>query len=185
MRFTPVEQTTLLQIARDAITAGLEGARATPLCPEDHPERLRVVRSSFVTLRIDKRLRGCVGGLEAKHPLVLDVHQHAYAAAFSDPRFPPLSLQEYPQLDIHISVLSPYAALSFEEETELLAQLRPGVDGLVIALGDRRATFLPAVWETLPEPETFVAHLKKKAGIPEDVRWYQAWRYTTDTIPAP
>lgn len=185
MSYTPAEQTTLLQIAKDAIAAGLEGARAAPLCPEEHPERLRVVRSSFVTLRIDGRLRGCVGGLEAKHPLVLDVHHHAYAAAFSDPRFPSLTAEEYVQLDIHISVLSPYTPVPFEDEAELLAQLRPGVDGLVIALGDRRATFLPAVWETLSEPQTFVTHLKQKARIPADVRWYQAWRYTTDAIPAP
>lgn len=185
MSFTPTEQTTLLQIAKDAITAGLEGGRAREPRPEDYAESLRVVRSSFVTLRIDGRLRGCVGGIEARHPLVLDVHHHAYAAAFSDPRFPPLTAPELPQLDVHLSVLSPYAPLPFEDEAELLAQLRPGVDGLVIALGDRRATFLPAVWETLCEPEVFVTHLKKKARIPAEVRWYQAWRYTTDAIPAP
>ena len=185
MSFTPTEQGALLQVAKEAINAGLQGLRVPALRPEDYAESLRAIRSTFVTLRIGGRLRGCVGGLDAKHPLVLDVHHHAYAAAFSDPRFPPLTAPEYPQLDVHISVLSPYAPLPFEDEAELLAKLRPGIDGLVIALGDRRATFLPAVWESLAEPEVFVTHLKKKARIPADVRWYQAWRYTTDAIPAP
>jgi AmmeMemoRadiSam system protein A len=184
MSFTPDEQTTLLEVARSAIAAGLESGGSDPVSAEGHPESLQAVRSTFVTLRMQGRLRGCVGGLEAKYPLVVDVHRHAYAAAFSDPRFTPLTAAEYPRLDIHISVLSPHSPLPFEDEAELIAQLRPEIDGLIIALGDRRATFLPAVWESLSDPETFVAQLKQKARIPAEVRWYQAWRYTTEAIPA-
>lgn len=184
MSFTQAEQAALLEVAGDAIAAGLEGLWRENIHLEGYAATLRAIRSCFVTLHIEGRLRGCVGGLEATQPLVLDVHRHAHAAAFSDPRFPPLRADEYPHLDVHISVLSPYVALAFEDETELVAQLRPGVDGLIIALGDRRATFLPAVWESLRDPEAFVSHLKRKARIPLEVRWYQAWRYTTDAIPA-
>jgi AmmeMemoRadiSam system protein A len=115
---------------------------------------------------------------------VQDVADHAFAAAFEDPRFLPVQKEELPELQIHISVLSPSEPLHFSSEEELLAQLRPGVDGLILHLGQRRATFLPAVWKSLPDPYTFLVQLKQKAGLPIDF-WsdeLQVERYTTDSF---
>ncbi len=135
-----------------------------------------------MTLETGGQLRGCIGALVARQPLVQDVAAHAFAAAFEDPRFPELREDEFPKLDIHISVLSPPEPLSFSSEAELLAQLRPGVDGLIIQFRHYRATFLPAVWEQLPDPYVFLAQLKQKAGLPLDF-WspeLSAERYTAE-----
>jgi AmmeMemoRadiSam system protein A len=112
------------------------------------------------------------------------VAQNAYAAAFSDPRFPPLREGEFEELDIHISILSPAEAMHFTSEADLLQQLRPGEDGLVMEEGFRRGTFLPSVWEQLPTPELFLRHLKQKAGLPADY-WsstLEVSRYTTHSF---
>ncbi len=130
-------------------------------------------------------MRGCIGSLEARRPLVEDIAHNAHAAAFHDPRFPPLSPAELADLTIHIAILQPAEALAFHSEAELLAQLRPGIDGLILQDGAHRATFLPAVWEGLPEPRQFLNELKRKAGLRMDY-WsdsIQAWRYTTESFP--
>jgi len=174
----------LLEVARQSITSGLEHGCALSIDPDAYPASLRPVRATFVTLEIDTNLRGCIGSLEARLPLVEDVAEHAYSAAFEDPRFPPLRKAEFAQLALHISVLSPPLPLSFESEEEVLAQLRPGVDGLVLQLGASRATFLPSVWEHLPDPYIFLAQLKQKAGLPLDY-WsadLQIARYTTESF---
>ncbi|HDL77837.1 MAG TPA: AmmeMemoRadiSam system protein A, partial [Lentisphaerae bacterium] len=104
-----------------------------------------------------------------------------------DPRFPPLTASELPELDLHISILSPLQPMSFSSETELLRQLRPGVDGILLADGVHQGTFLPSVWESLPDPELFLKHLKMKAGLPPDY-WsdtIRAWRYTVESIRGP
>ncbi len=179
-----VERTLLLDVARRSIEHGLRQQAPLPVKPEDYPEALRPVRATFVTLEIADRLRGCIGTLEARSPLVQDVAEHAFAAAFEDPRFLPLRKEEFSQLDIHLSILSPPQALSFGSEEELLAQLRPNIDGLIIRFGQRHATFLPTVWETLSNPYIFLTQLKQKAGLPLDF-WspeLQAERYTTESF---
>ena len=176
------DRATLLDVARASIRHGLDHGQALLVKLEDYPETLRVPRATFVTLDIGGQLRGCIGALAAYQPLVQDVAAHAYAAAFEDPRFPELRADELPKLDIHISVLSPPEPLQFGSEAELLAQLRPGVDGLILQFRHYRSTFLPSVWEQLPDPYLFLAQLKQKAGLPLDF-WspeLQAERYTAD-----
>ncbi len=138
----------------------------------------------FVTLKREGELRGCVGGLFARQALALDVVENAVGAALRDPRFFPVRPVELVGLHIHISVLSALVPLTFSSEAELLAQLRPGVDGLLLELGARRGTFLPSVWETLSDPHQFLAELKRKAGLPHDY-WsadLRISRYTTESF---
>lgn len=156
----------LLRIARAAIAEAL----AQPfemIDDEIKNERwLQQQAACFVTLTKDGQLRGCIGSLEAKRPLLEDVSSNARAAAFKDPRFSPLTADELQDTEIEVSLLSPMQAMEFSDEQNALAQLQPGVDGLVFEHGHYRSTFLPQVWEQLPEPKDFVAHLKQKAGLP-------------------
>jgi len=154
----------LLKLARDAIGRQF-GLPSSP--PERLPE-LHEPGAVFVTLKCDGALRGCIGSLEAYRPLLEDVCEHAVDAAFRDPRFPPLSRAEFDRLDIEVSLLSPPQPLAFASEAEALDKLRPGLDGVIFSAMGRRSTFLPQVWEDLPEPEVFLAHLKRKAGLPAD-----------------
>lgn len=124
--------------------------------------------ATFVTLTRDGRLRGCIGSLEARRPLREDVEKNALAAAFADPRFPPLSSDEFADLRIEVSLLSAPEPMSFRDEADALAQLRPGIDGVILTAGFRRATFLPQVWDSLPDPREFINHLKRKAGLHDD-----------------
>jgi AmmeMemoRadiSam system protein A len=172
----------LLAAARESIHRGLQSG--APLLPDadKFPDVLRRPSGVFVTLTLDGRLRGCIGSLEPLEPLIVGVGRHAFAAAFQDPRFPPLSAREFSGVSVSISILSAAEVLPFETETELIARLRPGVDGLIIERGERRSTFLPAVWETLPSASDFVLHLKRKAGIADSESPERAWRYTTDSV---
>ena len=175
-------QNLLLKIARASIFQGLEKSGEDPPLLGEVPVELMEERATFVTLEIGGRLRGCIGMLEACRPLAEDVEHNARAAAFQDPRFPPLSRKEFKLLEIHISVLSPPEEITFSSETDLLAQIRPGIDGLILQEGFSRGTFLPSVWEELPEKEMFLAHLKLKAGLP-DTYWsdtLQVFRYTAE-----
>ena len=138
--------------------------------------------ASFVTLKHKGQLRGCIGSLQAHRRLLDDVRHNAEAAAFRDPRFSPLRADEYNQIQIEVSVLSPLTPLSAQDETTAIDQMRPGVDGIVLQCGNHRGTFLPQVWDSLPEPKRFLVELKRKAGLaPEfwsdDVRLY---RYHVD-----
>ena len=172
----------LLEVARESIRHGLEHGRPLHVNVAEYPETLQQPGASFVTLNIGGELRGCIGSLEAIRPLVEDVADNAYAAAFRDPRFPPLSEAEYPRLEYHISILGPSEPMQFESEEDLIRQLRPGVDGLVLSDRGRRGTFLPSVWQSLPEPRDFLRHLKQKAGLPPDY-WsdtLQVARYTVE-----
>ena len=178
------DRATLHAIARQSIQSGLRYGRALGVDPDHYPPTLRPVRATFVTLEIDVELRGCIGTLEARQALVIDVAEHAYAAAFNDPRFPRLRTEEFAGLDIHISVLSPPEPVSFDSEEDLLVKLRPGIDGVILSLGERRATFLPAVWEDLPDPRLFINHLKRKAGLGADF-WdanLKIQRYVTESF---
>lgn len=173
----------LLDVARDSIRGGLAGRRPD-LNAEDFSAALRVPRATFVTLEIERALRGCIGTLEAHQPLALDAAENAYAAAFRDPRFPPLVHAEFERVELHISILNPAVPMRFVSEPDLLGQLRPGVDGLILSERGRRATFLPAVWESIEDPWEFLAHLKVKAGLPADY-WsetIEVSRYTVTSV---
>jgi AmmeMemoRadiSam system protein A len=146
MSIAAEHRATLLDLARRSIAHGLDRGQPVPLNPTDYPEPLRARLAAFVTLNLDGELRGCIGHLEAIQALALDVTENAFAAAFRDPRFPPLSRREFPDLSIHISVLSPPEPMTFSSEADLLAQIRPGIDGLILSDGQARGTFLPSVW---------------------------------------
>ncbi len=192
----PVEQKNLLlQIARDAIfqclekpdgkfpRSGKKQQAATQLLPMvGHYPELKEERATFVTLTLNGNLRGCIGMLEACRPLAEDITENAVSAAFRDPRFPPLSRDEFGDLKISISVLSPPEEMTFSSEADLLNQIRPGIDGLILQEGVRKGTFLPSVWEELPETAAFVEHLKLKAGLPAGY-WsdtLRVFRYTAE-----
>ena len=143
---------------------------------------LRAPGASFVTLKIDDDLRGCIGTIEAHRALGDDVAHNAYASAFRDPRVPPVSDREMPHLQVEVSVLSPREALDVRTEAQALEVIRPGVDGIVIQYGGLGSTFLPQVWESLPEPREFLQHLRHKAGLPANF-WHadmKVWRYTVE-----
>lgn len=182
---TQNEKSVLLQTARGSILHGLQKHRALPVPSENYTHALQQIRATFVTLHLHQQLRGCIGTLEAHQPLITDVAEHAYAAAFEDPRFPPVKQQELPQLDIHLSILTPAMPMRFTSEADLLQQLQPGVDGLILQAGQHRGTFLPSVWDQLPKPEDFLNHLKQKAGLPASFwnRDIKVSRYTTVSIP--
>jgi len=160
------QRQTLLDLAKQSIAYGLEHNRSLPLNAEEYDNALQQQRATFVTLHINDNLRGCIGTLAAIRPLVEDIVHNAYAAAFSDPRFPSLSKTEYNQLHYHISILSESSPMKFSSESDLLSQLQPGVDGLILEDLGRRGTFLPSVWEQLPAADDFFNHLKQKAGLP-------------------
>ncbi|MFW6061129.1 MAG: AmmeMemoRadiSam system protein A [Phycisphaeraceae bacterium] len=162
------ERRRLLEVARASVRHGVHHGEPLEVDPATHPPRLRAPLAVFVTLLHTGSLRGCVGSLEPMATVVEETARHAYAAAFEDPRFAPLSAGELPGLDVELSVLDAPQPMPFADEADLLAQLRPGVDGLIVTCGDRRGTFLPAVWDHLPEPADFLAGLKAKAGLPAD-----------------
>jgi AmmeMemoRadiSam system protein A len=180
------QQERLINLAHDSIEHGLKYGRALQIDTTDYHSELREKRATFVTLTINHQLRGCIGMLEAHRPLIEDVVHNAFAAAFSDPRFPPLTSGELSQLEIHISILNPAESLAFSSEADLINQLRPGVDGLILEDGRNRGTFLPSVWQSLPNPKDFFDQLKLKAGLPIN-HWsasLQVKRYTTTSFPA-
>ncbi len=177
-------QQQLLELAEASIRHGLEHGRPLSPAPEDYPAVPTTPGACFVTLHSHGELRGCIGSLQAHQPLLDDVAYNAFAAAFSDPRFPPLRESELPGLEIHLSLLSEATPIDFLSEEDLLQQLRPGEDGLVLEEGRRRGTFLPSVWEQLPTNELFLRHLKQKAGLPPDY-WsdtLKVSRYTTESF---
>lgn len=185
MTLEAADRSHLLGLARRSIERGLESPLApAPLPAEALAPGLAAPAASFVTLKRGGRLRGCRGMIEPVRPLAEDVWHNAWASAFDDPRFPPLHATELDDLRVAISVLSALERVGAASESELLGQLQPGRHGLVLALGPRRATFLPQVWESLPEPGLFLDELKAKAGLPRDF-WspdIEAWRYGTETL---
>lgn len=182
----PAQRRTLLTLARQSIAHGLDRGCPLPVVPSDYPADLTAQRAAFVTLEMRGGLRGCIGHLEAIQPLVLDVAENAFAAAFHDPRFGPLTRPELDRLAIEISVLTPAQPLAFASEEELLGMIEPGRDGLILEDGAARGTFLPTVWESLPEPRDFLRHLKQKTGLPPD-HWsdrVRIRRYRTESFSA-
>ena len=134
-----------------------------------------------MTLRSGGDLRGCIGSLQARRPLGIDVRANAVAAAFDDPRFAPLRPSEYAGIDVEVSVLSAASPLPVASEYDLHMQLRAGVDGLILQFGSSRSTFLPQVWEMLPSVRDFVEELKRKAGLPREF-WSDELRFSRYTV---
>jgi AmmeMemoRadiSam system protein A len=162
---SPTERAALLQRADESVRAGLDGTPPPAIDLDGLAPALREPCGTFVTLLVGGALNGCIGTLEPIEPLAEAVNRLAWEAAFRDPRLPALTWDDYPRLTIKISVLSPLEPLPPMTEDELLAALRPGVDGLLIEAGGRRATFLPAVWEQVDTPRSFLSQLQLKAGM--------------------
>jgi AmmeMemoRadiSam system protein A len=179
---TDADRETLIEIARHSIAYGLQHGRAAPVTVADYPASLQEHKATFVTLMLHDELRGCIGTLQAYRPLVEDVSENAFAAAFRDPRFSRLTRNEFEHLRLHISILSTPEPIHFNDEDDLLAQLRPHVDGLVLEEGFNRGTFLPQVWDSLPDPKQFLQHLKQKAGLPPNYwsKTIKMQRYTVE-----
>ena len=159
------QRSTLIGVARQSIESGLHHGRPLTVDPAAYHPDLGARRASFVTLHRHGELRGCIGHLEAVQSLVADVAENAYAAAFRDPRFSPLDAAEWPQVEVSLSVLSTPEPIRFSDEADLIRQLRPGEDGLILQEGSKRGTFLPSVWESLNDPVEFLVQLKRKAGL--------------------
>jgi AmmeMemoRadiSam system protein A len=172
-RYTPY-RAWLLGHARQAMEHGVRHGEPPPVSLDGLDALLTELRATFVTLHQRGNLRGCIGRLEAVRPLAIDLAMNAVAAALEDPRFPPVTAAELSTLHLELSILTPPEPMPVTGEADLLKRLQPGVDGLILGEGRRRATFLPSVWEELPDPHAFIAHLKQKAGWPPG--------YWSDTI---
>jgi len=168
---TEGERQILLRLARESIENAVAGKHPTPIDLKSLPEQLREDGASFVTLTIHGELRGCIGALEAYQPLAEDVREHAVAAAFEDPRFPPLSKGELNRIKIEVSRLTRPKPLEYSSSDDLVKKLRPHVDGVILKDDFRRATFLPQVWEKVPNADEFLGHLCMKMGLKGN-----AWR---------
>lgn len=183
-RTQPEDRSTLLDIAMKSIAHGVEHGSAWPVHPQEYTQALQEHRAAFVTLYRNDRLRGCIGSLEGWRPLVRDVSENAYSAAFRDGRFSPVKDWELSSLKIKLSLLTTPQPMQFVSEEDLLRQIRPGIDGLVLRYGSNRGTFLPSVWENLPNKRDFWSHLKRKASLP--VSWWsnqaQVSRYQSEHI---
>jgi AmmeMemoRadiSam system protein A len=165
MLYSEQQLTSLLKIAKSAIEHHLSGENNFSI-PSPNDPMLKEPGAVFITLTKSGQLRGCIGSLTPYRSLVSDVASNAVASAFSDPRFPPLNSDEIEQLTISISVLTPSIPIDFTDENDLISKIEPGIDGLILQDGNNRGTFLPSVWEQLPDVQVFWAHLKRKAGLP-------------------
>lgn len=171
---------TLLPMARAAISTAV--GQAHPASQTDETAQwLHELGACFVTLTQQGQLRGCIGSLEARRPLLTDVKANAVAAALQDPRFKPLAATELVHTEIEVSLLSPLQAMEFENESHALDQLQPGVHGVVLQFERHRSTFLPQVWEQLPGAIEFMAQLKRKAGLPANF-WAPGLRLQRYTV---
>ncbi len=162
--YSLAQRQSMLHIARDAIMQGLANKSAEPAL-QIMAQPLQERRASFVTLNIDNNLRGCIGSLKASRPLIIDIFHNARAAAFQDTRFSPLTLEELPQIAIHISVLTEAVVLQVDSRADLLKKIQPGLDGLILQENGKRATFLPSVWQKIPDKQNFISQLRRKAGL--------------------
>ncbi len=162
----------LLKLARQALTRAVRGEKPPGVNLKDCPPEYSELGASFITLTEDGELRGCIGALKAYQPLVFDIIEHAAAAGLNDHRFPPVKEAELPQIHIEISRLTPPERLNYQDSQDLLARLQPGVDGVILQNGRQAATFLPQVWEQLPDPQEFLDHLCYEMGARPDL-----WRF--------
>lgn len=171
-KLTQKEKATLLKAARQSLEAAVKTCPPASMDQSNLTPALQEMGASFVTLTKAGQLRGCIGALEAYQPLLQDVCEHAVAAALQDTRFPPVQADELAQIHIEISHLSKPEPLEYSTPQDLLEKLRPGVDGVILQDGWRRATFLPQVWQNVPDPEEFLDHLCYKMGAGPDL-----WRH--------
>jgi AmmeMemoRadiSam system protein A len=168
---------TLLLIARASIARQL--GKTHPA--DESAAWLREQGASFITLNLDKKLRGCIGSLRAHRMLLDDIKANAQAAAFKDPRFKPLTAAEYEHIEVEISLLSTLSALTCSDEAAALAQLQPHVHGVIFEYGHHRSTYLPQVWDNFADPAMFLATLKQKAGLPPNF-WEAGVKIQTYTV---
>jgi uncharacterized protein len=171
-KLSNADKNELLKIAREAINSAVNNQQLKKLDLKGQSNILQEYGASFVTLTIRGKLRGCIGALEAYQPLALDVQEHAVAAALEDYRFAPVPAEEVPMLNIEISWLNKPKPLEYSDSIDLLSNLHPGIDGVLIKDGPRRATFLPQVWEQIANGEEFLSHLCMKMGARPDL-WRQ------------
>ncbi len=179
------ERAVLLIIARDAVESAAARKRLPDIKIDDLPINLREMGASFVTLTENGRLRGCIGALEAHQPLAVDVQEHAAAAAVEDFRFSPVRPNETGRIHIEISRLTPAMKLDYQEPADLPGLLRPGIDGVILTDGRRRATFLPQVWEKMPRCEDFLSQLCLKMGASHDLwksKKLEIWTYQVEAF---
>jgi len=183
--YSAEERELLLSTAYRSIEHGVIENRPPRVDPGEFSSHLQASRACFVTLHREGQLRGCTGSIVARKPLIVCVSEHAYTSAFRDFRFPPVALFELDGLQISISVLSSPEPLPVSDEEELIARLRPGVDGVILEEEDSLATLLPSVWESLPDPAQFLRQLKRKAGLPADYwsKRIKVSRYTAEQFP--
>ena len=183
-RLTDEQRGQLLTVASVAIASELEGKGPYRMDLAEIERPLLAMRATFVTLKLDGKLRGCVGSLVPNAPLIVDVAQNACKAAFADRRFSRLTQDEFARAQIGISILSTPRTVRFASEAELAAQLRPDRDGVILEEGDKRGTFLPQVWESIPQSQDFLARLKAKAGL--DANYWsdkiRAWRFSSESF---
>uniref|UniRef100_A0A7C4LIX1 AmmeMemoRadiSam system protein A n=1 Tax=Schlesneria paludicola TaxID=360056 RepID=A0A7C4LIX1_9PLAN len=165
---TDDERAALLDVVRRSIAHGLRHRRPLAVDATQYSGLLCARQACFVTLRLRDHLRGCMGSLAPIGPLIQAAAHHAFQAAFRDPRFPPVAADELSRLLVSLSILSPAEPLEFADEADLLARLRPGIDGVILSTGRKTATLLPQVWDHVPDRRVFLAHLKRKAGLPEN-----------------
>jgi AmmeMemoRadiSam system protein A len=167
-QLTEAEKQTLLHLAREAMECAVRGKSLPPLNIRSLTPLLHADGASFVTLTIDDDLRGCIGALEAYQPLAEDVREHAISAALHDPRFPPVRENELSRIKLEVSRLTAPHLLEYSSSEDLLKKLNPHVDGVILKDNFRRATFLPQVWEKIPDPAEFLSHLCQKMGVRAD-----------------
>ena len=179
-RLSEADKRQVFAVIHQSIQHGLKHGRPCEPQTDRYPARLREKRALFISLKVKRRLRGCVGTTEASQPLINAAARYAYAAAFSDPRFKPLSGAEYRQAEISLSLLTTPVAMNFSDEQDLLDQLRPNVDGLTIAKGPAQATFLPVVWQSIPDKVGFLGELKQKAELTPGQTPDRAWRFSAE-----
>lgn len=175
---------TLLDVARRVVIKGAQLGQMPKLNVQDMPRLLMAWRPTFVTIKIGDRLRGCYGSFVATQPMIHDVAQSAYAAAFKDARFKPMTMAELSQAELGLSILSVACRLPIKDEADLHRQVRPGIDGLILRDTGHQGLFLPTVWDQLQTPDEFVKGLKRKAKLPED-HWsdtLEIYRFTAEKI---
>lgn len=182
---TKPQQNVLLNLAWQSIAHGIKTGKPLSVDCSTYPPELARPRATFVILAYQQQARGCIGNLDPIRPLAEDVSENAFAAAFCDRHFPTVTYAELDELTIHIDLLSALEPLDFSSELDLIGQLRPHIDGLVLRDGSHHASFLPSNWHNLPGPMQFLQHLKQKAGLPPAYwsKTIKAQRFTTQRLP--
>ena len=182
MQLADTDKDVLTHIAHDSVRYTIEHSEEMPIALSDFSDALNDEGATFVTLKYNNKVIGCMGSLSAHRPLVEDVVHNAFSASYHDSRFPDPKTIEPEKIQIYISLLSPAEEIKFNSEQALISAIRPGTDGLILSDKQQRGTFLPSVWESIPDPESFLKQLKRKAGLPTDY-WsdtLKVHRYTTE-----